>query len=88
MIATLAGSLLGKAGIALAVLLVLGGIYWKITSDAYDRGVAARDKEAREIINRMEARLKEALKKNETLTDDELDCALRRLRQPNAACSR
>lgn len=86
MIATLFGSLLGKAGMVLAVLLVLGGVYWKVTDAAYNRGVAARDAQAREIINRMEARLKEALKKNENLSDDDLDCALKRLRQPTAPC--
>ena len=86
MIATLFGSMIGKAGMVLAVLLVLGGGYAWVTTAAYNRGVAARDKEAREIINRMEARLIEAMKRNEKLTPDELDCALRRLREPTAAC--
>ena len=86
MIATLLGTLGGKIGAALLLVVVLGAVYWKVTDAAYSRGVAARDAQAREIINRMEARLKEALKKNENLSDDDLDCALKRLRQPTAPC--
>lgn len=62
------------------------GAYSYVTTKAYNRGVAARDADARETINRMEARLKEALRRNENLTDDELDCALKRLRNPAAPC--
>ncbi len=72
-------------GLLGGVGLLVGAYAW-ITTGAYNRGYEARDKEAREVINRMEARLKEALKKNEALTDDELDCALKRLRNPNAPC--
>ncbi len=79
-------SLILTAGKYLGLIAAAGLLYLKLTSDAYDRGFAARDTQAREQLNRMEARLRDALKKNESLTDDELDCALRRLRQPNAAC--
>jgi len=74
----------------LAILVVsltgVGTAVVVINNRAYDRGVAATEKASMEALNRMEARLREALKKNESLTDPELDCALRRLRQPNAPC--
>ena len=41
MIATLFGSMIGKAGMVLAVLLVLGGGYALVTTKAYNRGHAA-----------------------------------------------
>ena len=64
----------------------LGGAYWAITTGAYNRGVAATEKAAQEQLNRMETRLRAELRKNESLSDRDLDCALKRLRQPNAAC--
>lgn len=68
--------------------IVGGAIFWveREKTRAFDRGVEATEKKAADALNRMEARLREALKKNETLSDPELDCLLRRLRQPNAAC--
>jgi hypothetical protein len=65
-----------------------GGIAYieTLKSRAYERGVAARDAEAREVIGRLEARLAERMKKNESKTDDEIDCELRRLRNPKAEC--
>jgi hypothetical protein len=71
------------------IVVTLGGIGTAvvvINNRAYDRGVSATEKAATEALNRMEARLRVALKKNEALSDPELDCALKRLRQPNAPC--
>ena len=86
MLAFLAAPIAKWIGGAILTGVVLGGGYAWITTGAYNRGVAATEKASMEALNRMEARLRETLKKHETLTDPELDCALKRLRQPNAAC--
>lgn len=64
-------------------MLTLWGV---VTTGAYNRGFEARDFEARLQIERMEARVKEALIKNENKTDAEIDCELRRLRNPSVEC--
>lgn len=79
-------SVAGKIGMAVLAAALLGGLYLKVTADAFDRGYASRDAEAREIISKMEKRLAAQMKRNEGLTDPELDCALMRLRNPKAEC--
>jgi hypothetical protein len=74
--------------LGLGLIVAAAGVAWRINDSAYDRGHAARDAEAREIINRLEARLAERMKQNESKTDDEIDCELRRLRNPKAECGR
>lgn len=74
------------------VLPLVGGIgvilaMWAwVTTGAYNRGKAAAHAESEAYIQRMESALTEALKRNEALPDDVIDCRLRRLRNPGAAC--
>jgi hypothetical protein len=70
--------------------ILAGGIAYieTLKSRAYDRGFAARDVEAREVIGRLEARLAERLRNNESKTEDEIDCLLKRLRNPKAECGK
>jgi len=65
---------------------ILVGAYAWITTGAYNRGYEARDKEARAYIEKLETRLAERMRQNESKTDDEIDCELRRLRNPKAEC--
>ena len=86
MLAFLAAPIAKWIGGAILLGLVLGGSYAWLTTGAYNRGVAATEKAAQEQLNRMETRLRAELRKNESLSDRDLDCALKRLRQPNATC--
>lgn len=79
-------SLIWGVGKWVAVAAAAGLFYLKVTSDAYDRGFSARDTEAREYMARAEARLSERMRKDEGLSDSEIDCQLRRLRNPKAEC--
>lgn len=75
----------------LVVALVAGGgLIWleTVKSRAYDRGYTQRDIEAREVIARLEQRLAQRMRENEGLTDPEIDCQLRRLRNPKAECGK
>jgi hypothetical protein len=79
-------SLIWGVGKYVAIAAAAALFYLKITSDAFDRGFAKRDTEAREVIARLEQRLAQRMKENEGLTDPEIDCQLRRLRNPKAEC--
>lgn len=68
------------------IALLLGGAYAWVTTGAYNRGYAAAGAEMRATLDRQEAALREALRKNENLSDPELDCRLKRLRNPGATC--
>ena len=81
-------SLIWGVGKYVAIAAAAALFYFKVTSDAYDRGFAARDAEARETIRRMEEQLVRRIKENENLTPDELDCALKRIRNPKAECGK
>jgi hypothetical protein len=81
-------SLILGIGKYVGIILAVGLLYLKVTSDAYDRGFAKRDAEAREQIARMEERLAKRLRENEGMTDEAIDCALRRLRNPKAECGK
>jgi hypothetical protein len=81
-------SLIWGVGKWVAVGVAAGLLYLKITSDAFDRGFAKRDTEAREQIQRMEERLAKRMRENEGLDDDAIDCALKRLRNPKAECGK
>jgi len=74
-------------GLLGGVGLLVGAYAW-ITTGAYNRGYEARDKEAREVIQRLETRLAERMRQNEGLTTEEIDCQLRRLRNPKAECGK
>lgn len=79
-------SLIWGVGKWVAVAAAAALFYLKVTSDAFDRGFAKRDAEAREQIQRMEERLAKRMRENEGLDDDAIDCALKRLRNPKAEC--
>lgn len=71
------------------VVVVLGGIgtaVVTINNRAYDRGVSAARAAMEATLNRQEAALREALRKNESLSDPDIDCRLKRLRNPGAPC--
>lgn len=72
----------------LVAVVAGGGLVWleTVKSRAYDRGYAKAQAEMRATLDRQEAALREALRRNENLTDPELDCRLKRLRNPGAAC--
>lgn len=83
------------AGLLLRIglpLLLAGGsvavLWWRVNDAAYDRGYEARDKEARAYIEKLETRLAERMRRNEGLTTEEIDCQLRRLRNPKAECGK
>ena len=86
MFAGIFASLGGKLIAGVAALAFLLGVYAWITTGAYNRGFAERDTQAREQIAKMEQRMAERLRQNEGLTEDEVDCALRRIRNPKAEC--
>lgn len=72
-----------------AVLAVLAGVVaWHVVAvnRAYDRGQADLRADMEATLARQEKALRDALRKNESLSDPELDCRLKRLRQPGAAC--
>lgn len=79
-------SLIWGVGKYVAYVAAAALLYWKISSDAFDRGFAKRDQEAREQIQRMEQRLAQRMRENEGLTDPEIDCQLKRLRNPSVKC--
>jgi hypothetical protein len=76
--------------LAIVVVSVLGvgTAVTVINNRAYDRGEAAAKEAAREQIQRMEERLAKRMRENEGLTDPEIDCQLRRLRNPKAECGK
>jgi hypothetical protein len=74
-------------GLLGGVGLLVGAYAW-ITTGAYNRGFEARDKEARAYIEKLETRLAERMRQNEGLTTEEIDCQLRRLRNPKAECGK
>lgn len=81
-------SWLAIAKIAGAAALLAGLIVWHevAKSRAYDRGQADLRVEMEATLQRQEKALRDALRKNEALTDPELDCRLKRLRNPSAPC--
>lgn len=82
----LLSTLAGKIGAGLLIAALLGGGYAWITTAAFNRGHAAAQTEMEATLQRQEKALRDALRKNEALTDPELDCQLKRLRNPSAAC--
>ena len=79
---------IGPVGKWVLIAVAAGVAYWWVTSGAYDRGFAARNTQAREQIAKMEQRMAERLRQNEGLTEDEVDCALRRIRNQRAECGK
>jgi len=67
---------------------ILVGAYAWITTGAYNRGYEARDREAREVMEKLQARRDERIRRNEELPDPVIDCELRRLRNPKAECGK
>ena len=79
-------SLILGVGKYVAILAGVAVLYFVIDGRGYDRGFTERDTQAREQIAKLEQRMAERLRQNEGLTDDEVDCALKRLRNPRAEC--
>ena len=79
---------IGPAGKWLLVAAAIGFAVWWIDDSGYARGRDARDAVAREQMAKMEQRMAERLRQNEGLTEDEVDCALRRIRNPKAECGK
>lgn len=79
-------SLIWGVGKWIAIAAAAALFYLKVTSDAFDRGFAKRDAEARQQIAEMEKRVAVRLREAESLTDEQIDCELRRLRNPGAKC--
>lgn len=86
MVPVIPWSLIWGVGKYVAIIAGVALLYLKVTSDAFDRGYAKRDTEARQIIARMEERLAQRMRENEGLDDAAIDCALKRLRNPKAEC--
>ena len=86
MFAILGSAAFKYIAIPLLVVAFLGGAYAWVTTGAYNRGKAAALVEHQKVLDRLEAELARRLRDNEGLSDPDIDCKLKRLRNPGAAC--
>jgi hypothetical protein len=81
-------SLIWGVGKYVGILAGIAALYFVIDGRGYDRGRSERDAEARQQIAEMEKRVAQRLRQAEGLSDADLDCELRRLRNPKAECGK
>lgn len=65
--------------------VILAAYAW-LTNGAWDRGYRRAHTEMQAVLDRQEKELRHAIKKNEGLSDPELDCRLGKLRKPEFKC--
>ena len=71
-------SLLFSVGKFVVPLLLLGGAYLWITTAAYNRGVAATEQKMIRYIAIQKKAVTDDVQGHQTMTDDELDAALKK----------